>query len=142
MLKTVEHDGRDIGDAPIELRSGEEVSGVQVVITDRVTRIAGQLTDAKNVPLRDATVLIYPTEAERWFESSRRLRAVRQDQRGQWEVKGVPPGEYLAIALDYVDNDTWSDPEYLESLRKYGQKITLGEGASETVALKLTIPKE
>lgn len=30
-------------------------------------------------------------------------------------MKGLPPGEYLAVALDYVDEDAWNDPEYLES---------------------------
>jgi hypothetical protein len=34
----------------------------------------------------------------------------------------------------------WNDPEYLESIRRYGQKLTLGEGESQTRVLKVVTP--
>jgi protocatechuate 3,4-dioxygenase beta subunit len=141
MVRSVEHEGQDIGDAPIELGSGERISGIQVVITDRVTRVFGQLLDRKNQPLRDATVLVFPRERERWFESSRRMRAVRPDQRGEWEVKGLPPGEYLAVALEYVDNAGWIDPDYLESLRESAREVRVDDGTTQLVPLTLTEPR-
>ncbi len=69
------------------------------------------------------------------------MRAARPDQQGQWEIKALPAGEYFAVALDYVEDTAWYDPEYLESLREYAEKLTLGEGASQTIALKLASPK-
>jgi hypothetical protein len=128
-------------DTPIELASGEEMHDLHIVLTDRVTRVFGQLADAKNVPLRDATVILFPVDRERWYETSRRMRAVRPDQRGQWEVKGLPAGEYLAVALDYVEDAAWNDPDYLESLREYGRTVTIREGAAQSVSLELTIPR-
>jgi hypothetical protein len=56
-------------------------------------------------------------------------------------LKALPPGDYLAVALEYVEDGSWNDPEYLESLRRYAVQVTLGEGASETVALKVTVPR-
>jgi hypothetical protein len=141
MLKSVLHEGRDITDAPLELRSGEDLAGVQVVITNQVTSVGGQLTDEKNAPLRDATVIVFASDAEKWFESSRTVRATRPDQQGQWQIKGLPAGEYLAIALEYVEDGAWNDPEYLESLRRAAHKLTLVEGGSQTPALKVTVPK-
>lgn len=140
MVKSIEHQGRDVSDTALELRSSEELTGVDVVLTSQVSRIAGQLTDAKGLPLRDATVIVFPADRERWFEGSRRLRAVRPDQRGQWEVTALPPGDYLVLALDYVDGAGWVDPEYLEALRDYGQAITIREGTVQSIALKLTQP--
>jgi hypothetical protein len=141
MLKAVTHGGRDITDGEIPLRSGEELRDVQVTITPRVTTVAGQLTDAKNQPVYDATVVVFAAQPQRWFEGSRSVKAARPDQQGQWRLKALPPGDYLAVALEYVEDGSWNDPEYLESLRKYAVTVTLGEGASETVALKVTVPR-
>ncbi|MEO6236427.1 MAG: carboxypeptidase-like regulatory domain-containing protein [Vicinamibacterales bacterium] len=141
MLKSVTQGGRDITDGEIPLRSGEELRDVDVTITPRVTTVAGQLTDAKNEPVYDATVVVFATQPQRWFEGSRSVKAARPDQQGQWRLKALPPGDYLAVALEYVEDGSWNDPEYLESLRQYAVVVTLGEGASETVALKVTIPR-
>lgn len=99
------------------------------------------MTDEKQVPVHEATVLVFPTDAEKWFENARAVRAARPDQQGEWHVKGLPAAEYLAVALDYVEDGAWHDPEFLESLRQYATTVQLGEGGSETVALRLTVPK-
>ena len=52
----------------------------------------------------------------------------------------MPPGEYLAVALDYVEQGIWNDSEYLESIRRYTQRLTLNEAGARTVALTLVIP--
>ena len=62
---------------------------------------------------------------------------MRPDPQGQWQIKGLPPGEYLAVAVDYVQEGTWNDPEYLESLRRYAQELTVSEGGTQSVSLKL-----
>jgi hypothetical protein len=56
-------------------------------------------------------------------------------------VKGLPAGEYLAIALEYIEDGAWHDPEYLESLRRDARTVTLAEGGTETVPLKVAIQK-
>ena len=141
MLKSVMQGGRELGDAELRVRSGEEMRDVEITITDRVTTLSGQLVDDKDQPVHDATVVVFAADADKWFESSRAVKAARPDQQGQWRVKALPPGDYLAIALEYVEDGAWNDPEYLESLRKAASSVTLGEGASRTVVLKLVTPK-
>src|SRR5437773_3829064 len=142
MVKSIKREGRDLADSWLQLASGEELSGIDVLLTSRVTRIEGQLLDERNQPLRDATVLVFPSDADKWFESSKSIRAARLDQQGRWQAKGLPAGEYLAIALDYVADGAWNDPDYLESLRRDARKVTLADGGSETVALKVIVPKQ
>jgi hypothetical protein len=124
----------------MDLKSGEELSGLQVVVTNNVSVVAGQLTDEKGAPIADGTVIVFAGDTEKWSEDSRFVRSARPDQQGQYQIKGLPAGEYLAVAIDYVQEGMWNDPEYLESIRRYGQKFTLGEGATQAVALKLTVP--
>jgi hypothetical protein len=138
MVKAILHGDRDLTDTAMELKPAEEMRDVQVVVTDRVTSVSGLLTDQSGKPVHDATVLVFADNADKWFESSRSVKAARPDQQGQWRIKGLAPGDYLGVALEYIEDGSWNDPEYLESLRAAATRFTVGEGESHTVALKLT----
>jgi hypothetical protein len=141
MVKTVTVDGRDISDDVFDLRSGEEIRNVEVVVTDKVSKVEGQLLDGRNQPLRDATVVVFSADRNKWFETSRSVRAVRPDQQGKWQIRGLPAGDFLAVALDYVEDRAWDDPEFLDGLQRYGRKLSITEGTSQSVPLKLTVPE-
>jgi hypothetical protein len=136
MVKAITHDGRDVTDQPIELRSGESFTGLEVVVTDRVSTISGHVTDAKGTATSDGTVVIFPEDASRWGEDSRLVRAVRPDRQGQYRVKGLPAGDYRAIAIDYVETGLWNDPEFLDSLRRHAAKLTVSDGGTHDLPLK------
>ena len=113
---------------------------VQLVLTDRVTNVIGQVTDARGAPATDGTIIVFAADAERWLDPSRFIRAGRPDQQGNFQARGLVPGEYLAAAIGYVEDGMWNDPEYLESIRRFAQKVTLGDGESRTIVLKLVNP--
>ena len=110
-------------------------------MTSKVTAIAGSITDAKGAATTDGTVLVFADDAQKWIEDSRFVRSARPDQQGKFEIKALPAGEYLAVAFDYVEDGSWNDPEYLESIRRYGQRIRLTDATSQTVTLKLVSPQ-
>jgi len=141
MLKSITQSGKDFADSEIGLGSREELRDVEIVISDRVTTLGGQLVDEKNQPVHDATVVVFAADSAKWFESSRSVKAARPDQQGQWRIRNLPPGDYLAVALEYVEDGSWNDPEYLETLRAHASKVALEEGASGTVTLRLAAPK-
>jgi hypothetical protein len=88
----------------------------------------------------DATIIVFSADTEKWSHSARFIRGARPDRQGQWQIKGLPPGEFLAVAVDYVEDGQWNDPEYLESIRRYGQKLTLTDAASSAISLKVIVP--
>jgi hypothetical protein len=102
--------------------------------------ISGQLVDEKGAPITDGTVIAFAKDAEKWTASSRYVRAARPDQQGQWHIKGLPAGEFLVVAVDYVEDGQWNDPEFLTSIQRYGQTVSLSEAASQMVSLKLMTP--
>ncbi len=53
----------------------------------------------------------------------------------------MPAGEYLAVALDYMEVNAWQDPEFLASLKPDATRVTIREGAAGSVALKVVVPK-
>ena len=69
-------------------------------MTNQVSTVAGQVTGEKGLPLTDATILVFADDRDQWEADSRAVRAVRPDQQGQYQIKGLPARAYLAIALE------------------------------------------
>jgi hypothetical protein len=135
-VKAILSDGRDITDVPIELKTGQELTGVQVVITNHLTTVNNQVTDQNGAPNTDSTVIVFSADRLHWFDGSRFIKAARQDQQGQVQIKGLPPGQYLAVGVDYVEDGVWFVPEFLDSLQQRAQKLTLQEGSTQALILK------
>ena len=105
---------------------------------NKVTTVTGLLTNINGAPIADGTVIVFSTESDKWSEDSRFVRSARPDQQGQYQIKGLPGGEYFAVAIDYVQDGTWNDPEYLESIRGRALRFLLSDAEARTVGLKVT----
>ena len=55
-------------------------------------------------------------------------------------MAGLPPEEYLAVALPGVGGTAWQDPEFLESLRRMATPVRLSEADARTLVLKFVRP--
>jgi protocatechuate 3,4-dioxygenase beta subunit len=139
-IKAIIQDGRDISGKLIEGSGDTALPAVQIVVSNRPASVEGQVTDANGAATTEGTVILFADDSGKWFENSRYVRAARPDQKGRYEIKGMPPGVYLGVALDYVPDRIWNDPEYLESIRRYAQKVALTEGAEATMSLTLVSP--
>jgi hypothetical protein len=139
-VKSIVQDGRNLADMPAEMRSGETLAGVRIVVSDHPTSVRGRLVDDKGTPVTSATVVAFARDSQKWFEESRWIRAVRPDRQGNYRIDGLPPGEYLAVAIDYVEDGTLNDAAFIESLRDRGEPLSLAEGETRTVTLKLVTP--
>lgn len=137
MLKAVRLDGQDITDTPLEIHGTEEIAGLQVVVTDRVTEIDGTVMGEKGEAVQEYAVVAFAEEASRWTWPSRFVATARPDQAGSFKITNLPPARYLVVALDYLEEGAADDPEFLESLRSKATKLTLGDGESVALQLKL-----
>ena len=63
MVKSIQREGRDISDRPLELKSGEQLTDIDIVVTDRVTTVTGQLIDERGMPVQDGSVLLFAAVA-------------------------------------------------------------------------------
>ena len=141
MLKSVLLDGRDITDQPLDIKGTEDVSGLQVVITSHVTEVTGAPVDAKGQPVLEYAVVVFADDAARWKYPSRFLATGRPDQQGRFKIPNLPPGRYLAVALQYLEEGQWEDPEYLQALRQVATMFTLSAGETKTLDLKVNVPQ-
>jgi len=128
MLKSVVIGGRDVTDAPIELRSGETVSNITVEFTDKVNEIQGSVTTDQGAPASEYTVLAFSTDPSLWRPLSRQIATGRPDQTGQYRIRTLPPGEYYVVTVDPGEQGEWFEPAYLEEHRAGAVRISLGVG--------------
>ena len=52
-------------------------------------------------------------------------------------IRTLPPGRYLAAALEYIQPETAQDPDFLESLRGRATPFSVGEGSGALVDLRV-----
>ena len=135
-IKSIDYDGRNYADSPFDVRNGQRIDGVTIVITNKMATLRGQLLDEKAQPA-EGTVILFPEDAAKWSEGSRLVKTARPDQSGAFEIRLVPAGEYLAAALDYVQTGAWDDPEFLEGLRETARKVHVSDSAADAVTLTL-----
>jgi hypothetical protein len=63
---------------------------------------------------------------------------VRTDAQGKFSIARLPPDErYLAVAVDYLEEEEHFDPEFLESMRAKAVRLSLGDGERRSIALPL-----
>ena len=136
-LKAVYFNNQDVTDSGINFKPGESISGVQVVLTAKSSTVSGSVTDARSQPVTDYAAIIFAEDSAKWGFMSRFVHMARPDQQGAFQVKDLPPGRYLAAAVDYLEEGEETNPETLERLRNSATPFALEEGDTKTLALKV-----
>ena len=137
-LRSVRLNGDDVTDSGIEFKSGQDLSGLELVASSKQTEITGGVTASNGSPLKDYTVVVFSDDPQYWtLPFTRWVNGTRPDQEGRFRVRNLPAGSYNIVAVDYIEAGAWGDPELLDRLKSHAKRITLSDGGSEKVDLKL-----
>ena len=141
-LKSVLFKGQDITDTPSDFGGAGTVGDLEVVISALGATAAGRVTDDGGAPVRDSAVLVFSTSRERWFDGSRWVKTEWSNDNGAFTVTGLPPGDYWIAAIERPDRAVerrafTPDRDLLDSLSPRAVRVTLGEGESQDLALRL-----
>lgn len=137
-MKSVIYEGQDVIDTGIEFAPGRTYEGLQIVFTQKTTDLSGSLTDDRGKPVLDATVVVFPTNRERWTYLSRYMRTTRPDTNGRFSIRNLPPEDYLIIAVQNLESGQGSDPDFLTRAREEAKPFSLTEGETKTVDIRLS----
>jgi hypothetical protein len=136
-VKSVMANGRDVLSAPLEL-SGTDIEGVVITFSDKTTRVSGAIRGLPNGAV--ATVFVFPADYKTWMAngmSQRLMRQITPGTQGQWGAAGLPPGDYLAAALDSADVGDSQDPAWFDALSRLATRLSLAEGDTKTLDLTI-----
>jgi protocatechuate 3,4-dioxygenase beta subunit len=137
-VKAVRQGGADVTDQSIEL-SEKGTGEVEIVFTSQVTTLTGTVTGSTAAPVTDYMLVAFAEDKTFWTVAApRRIRAVRPDQTGVFKAVALPPGDYLVAAVERLESGSEWDPEMLARLAPLATRVTLTEGATQTVTVKLS----
>ena len=136
-MKAVRLNGVDITDVGAVLKPNQDVSGVEVEVTQRPPNVSGTVSNGRGSVALDYTVVLFSRDEERWTAPTRHILTARPDQEGRFRVPSMPAGDYYAATLDEVEPGRWTDPEFLQVLRRQAVTFSIGDGESKALDLKL-----
>jgi hypothetical protein len=139
-LKSVTIEGADVTDTGFEFKPGNNVTGVAITLTNRLTEISGTVRDSRGQPVADYVFVAFPEDTRLWGAQSRYVQTARPNQNGAFTIKGLPPGRYLAAAVPALENGSQNDPGVLEQLRKSASTFTLADGQTLNLNLEMGSP--
>lgn len=144
-VKSVLYNGKDILYSPLEIKEGDALKGVQIILSKDLGKLKGKVTNADRSPVIGAKISFIPVDKEKWANSRASLFAVTNSD-GEYEVSGAPD-EYFVIfvnAEDETKNEADKDKplaeqrrEWLERKTSGAEKVTIKAKQTETANFKL-----
>jgi hypothetical protein len=146
-IKRIERDGVEVKDA-IEVRLGENVTGVRIVVYQAQGRIRGEIQIAGG-PLPEGGRLLVgasrPAPAGESKSGARMPVSIEEtgaralvDDKGRFVIEGLPPGEYnlsFTLVMPAANGERWQEVSSPESKRR----VTVRDDGETSVTLTLDI---
>jgi hypothetical protein len=133
--------GRNFIDTPIDLRSGQDVRGVEIELTESPSLTATAI--AGSAAANDWCLVVFPQDRTKWTSRDylgHSFTVLWHITARPFTIRTLAPGRYYAVALSRFDNE-WRDPDFLETLRPRATAFELGEAERKALRLQLvTLP--
>lgn len=138
-LEEIRVRGIDVTDRPLTFgTAAQSIDDVEVVLTDRVTKITGRVRDRDGRVPDGATAVVFAPYRYRWYSQSRYMRSAAVGTDGTFSVEGLPPGSYYVaavVSLPAGGPGSWRDPSFLDSLVAPSTSVAVGDGGQAAVNL-------
>jgi hypothetical protein len=136
-LKSALYNGTNLLDQPITFAPGQQIMGIDIVLSDRRSELRIDAIDEHGQPTRDYAALIFSTDSSRWADGSRYVRSyIPQTDPRIDMIVGLPSGEYFAVALEDIELDALRDPIVLSKLAPLATRFTVGSADKTTVHVR------
>jgi len=137
MLKAVRLNGRDVTDEGLDLSSRQDATNIEIVMTSRLTSVSGTVRSADAKPVVDYDVVVFSPEPSRWGSRTRYIARAHADREGRFLIRGLPPEDYLVVAVPFLEAGDEFDPDVLARLRRSAAPVRLAENDAKTVIVAL-----
>jgi hypothetical protein len=137
-VASVTSGGREVRDSGLDTSAGHDIDDVVITLTENVTSIQGTV---KGDAAAGAAVIVFPVDRARWIDygfDPVLIKSKATDNDGVFLMKGLPEGEYFAVAVDRSQHDAWTNPKFLEAASAVATRISLKWGDKKTLDLQVS----
>jgi protocatechuate 3,4-dioxygenase beta subunit len=131
-LESVNAGGRDTRDTGLTVNTGSIL--LDVVLSAKGAKLTGVVVDEKGQPVANAVVVAMPEEKFR--KRSERYAKATTDQRGQFSMQGLIPGQYSLLAWESLDGDSYLDADFRKQFEDQAVSVRAESSQSAKVTLK------
>jgi protocatechuate 3,4-dioxygenase beta subunit len=140
-IRSVRANNIDVTNDGIEVKPGENVTGVEVELTNRLATISGLVKNARGETSKDYTVVLFALDTKSRPATTRYWRIARPDQDGRFKMSGMLPADYSIVAIATLEMGQAYDAEFLERIQPAASRVTIREGETQVLDLKLIEPR-
>ncbi len=139
VIKSVRAGGVDVTDSGLEIRPSQGIDDLEVELTNRAPQVSGVVTTDRGEGAAQSYALFFSQDRRLWTVPTGRYTLLsRAGDDGRYTARALPPGDYYAIGLEFVDQTSYGDPDFLETLRSHAVPVTLLDGDTRTLDLRLS----
>jgi hypothetical protein len=112
---------------------------LEIVVNSNGGTIDGNVQTPDHKSVAGTTVVLVPPVSDR--QNAMRYKSMQTDDKGNFSMKGVPPGEYTLFAWESVPLTAWMNPDFLAKYQTSGRAVLVTQGTRMNVQLD-RIPKD
>jgi protocatechuate 3,4-dioxygenase beta subunit len=131
--------GKDVVESGLKITNAEQRT-VEVLVSDKGAMIEGTVLDREKKPIPNAEVMALPSDPK-LRKSYALLQKTTADQQGNFKLRGVRPGEYIAFALEDPQEQPFTEDHFLKQNSAQVQTVKAEAGAKQKLELQI-IPSE
>jgi protocatechuate 3,4-dioxygenase beta subunit len=133
MVERVVVRGRDVTDDGFDVDG--DIAGAEIMITTAPPVVAGRVVSTGGEAVQ-GDVIVYAANADLWSQpDARYVKTGHGSVEQGFRITGLPPGRYLAVAVEHLEEFDWANPANLERLRAVATPIALASGEARTLTL-------
>ncbi len=137
-LKSADMSGQNIADEPALINRRDELNTyVEVVLAGDGGLVTGRVVNGRKEPVASYVVVAFPVSRELRYNGSRYIRLAQPDERAQFTLPMLPPGEFCIAAVDALDARWLQDPGFLDDLAGLARRVTLSRNEAPVLELPL-----
>jgi hypothetical protein len=139
-IKSVMAGGTDVTSTGIDASLGQDFDDVVITLTRAGAELSGVVADRSGRPAAGA-VILFPADQKQWVDygyTPTRIRSTSARADGTFDLKSIPDGDYLVIAVPGAQSNAWIDPKFLAAAAGQATRIALKAGTPGTVRLLVT----
>jgi hypothetical protein len=127
-LHSVVVNGQDISDTPLVIGAGDRIHAV-VTMTSAVARVHGLVQNVAE-PRSGYNIVVFSTDRSFWYWDSRRIARAMLDERSEYSVEALPPGDYFLALVRGLEPGEEFDSAGLADLARFAVVVRLRPGES------------
>jgi len=131
--------GKDVVESGLKIANAEQRT-VEVLVSDKGATIEGTVLGGEKKPFPNAEIIALPYDPK-LRKSYALLQKTTADQQGHFKLRGVRPGEYIALALEDPQEQPFTEDTFLKQNSAQIQTVKAEAGSKQKLELQV-IPSE